>query len=223
MNLYSLRSNCNTNSDHRSFRLLTVSNCHSLPLIPFLQPHCLIPCPPHYSLYRSLSPSPAHLSSLPSSALQSPDLLLVHLLTCSHVPHQPFTTFTTTPDPLLLCQFISVTMFLSCLMFVPSSFCHLDLPACHLLPACPPTFQYLPASSFNHNKSLIGTSLPVPSGFGFFSRCRTMRNDTSQVFNRIKQFRVITNYSCSGKYPHHVSLSVMEIIKCYKKELLLHV
>lgn len=62
---------------------------------------------------------------------------------CSGVTHQPFSVRILFP-----CQMVQVVMLFSCLVFLFSSFCYLNLPAYLpvLIPACLPTYQYMPVS-----------------------------------------------------------------------------
>ncbi len=106
--------------------------------------HIQPPCPPLQPHSYFLKRINCHF--LPALQTVSSDFL-IHLLTCSHFPHQLLTTYPS-PDALFLCQLILVALLLACLVcfqaYVTSTrtftwtLTRLPtyLPAC--LPACLP-------------------------------------------------------------------------------------
>lgn len=83
------------------------------------------------SVSQSGSPLQPHSHFLKTVHLLFPPDFLIHLLTCSHFPHQPITT-STSPDPSFLCQFILVSM---CFKQPESDYdsTALPVPACELM------------------------------------------------------------------------------------------
>lgn len=142
-----------------------MSQC--LPLCPSLQPQLYFSiifylssrCPLTFLFSFQILPLP--------SALQSPHFphlsLPTHLPTCTSSPDQPPTTYIT-QDPLFVCQFSWVAMFLSWLLVLLLSFLSPGtepayLSACYLstcyLSTCLPVCLPVPASElFSSNKAL---------------------------------------------------------------------